>query len=313
VQKVPLYIGSEDVTGSVHVKGTKGKKIDIEHNGIKIELIGQIEMFQDRGNLFQFVTLEKDLAPAGRLNEEMSWQFDFKQVEKQYEAFNGLNVRLRYFLRFTIFVRRSLSNIVKEKDFWVHNYQMEPETNNPIKMEVGIEECLHIEFEYNKSKYHLRDVVIGKIYFILVRIKIKHMEVAIIKRESTGSGTHLYNESETLIKFEIMDGAPVRGESIPVRLFLNSCVEHPTPTYRNVHTKFSTKYYLNLVLVDEEDRRYFKQQEIILWRKPPRKKGEKKDEMAGRYERPEDVAREEARVAALEKAEAALRAREETE
>jgi hypothetical protein len=86
------------------------------------------------------------------------------------------------------------------------------------------------------------------------------MEVAIIKRESTGSGTHLYNESETLIKFEIMDGAPVRGESIPVRLFLNSCVEHLTPTYRNVHTKFSTKYYLNLVLVDEEDRRYFKQQ-----------------------------------------------------
>jgi vacuolar protein sorting-associated protein 26 len=27
------------------------------------------------------------------------------------------------------------------------------------------------------------------------------------------------------------------------------------------------KYYLNLVLVDEEDRRYFKQQEIILWRR----------------------------------------------
>ena len=26
----------------------------------------------------------------------------------------------------------------------------------PIKMEVGIEDCLHIEFEYNKSKYHLK-------------------------------------------------------------------------------------------------------------------------------------------------------------
>jgi hypothetical protein len=33
-----------------------------------------------------------------------------------------------------------------------------------------------------------------------------------------------------------------------------------TPTYRNVNNKFSVKYYLNLVLVDEEDRRYFKQQ-----------------------------------------------------
>ena len=40
-----------------------------------------------------------------------------------------------------------------------------------------------------------------------------------------------------------------------------------TPTYRNVNNKFSVKYYLNLVLVDEEDRRYFKQQEITLWRK----------------------------------------------
>jgi vacuolar protein sorting-associated protein 26 len=104
-------------------------------------------------------------------------------------------------------------------------------------MEVGIEDCLHIEFEYNKSKcvlssslscssfadpslrssrYHLKDVVIGKIYFLLVRIKVKYMEVGLIRRESTGSGPNLYNESETLTKFEIMDGAPVRGESIPV-------------------------------------------------------------------------------------------------
>ena len=37
--------------------------------------------------------------------------------------------------------------------------------------------------------------------------------------------------------------------------------------YRNINNKFSVKYYLNLVLVDEEDRRYFKQQEITLWRK----------------------------------------------
>lgn len=30
-------------------------------------------------------------------------------------------------------------------------------------MEVGIEDCLHIEFEYDKSAYHLQDVVIGKV------------------------------------------------------------------------------------------------------------------------------------------------------
>jgi len=148
---------------------------------------------------------------------------------------------------------------------------------NNVSQPVVVGNCLHIEFEYNKSKYHLQDVVIGKIYFLLVRIKIKHMEVVIIKRESCGSpgagpvgssgggGQNQYNESENISKFEIMDGAPVRGESIPVRLFLSPY--ELTPTYKNIHNKFSVKYYLNLVLVDEEDRRYFKQQEITLWRK----------------------------------------------
>ena len=133
-------------------------------------------------------------------------------------------------------------------------------------MEVGIEDCLHIEFEYNKGKYHLKDAVLGKIFFLLVRIKIKHMEIAIIKRESTGSGANTFNENETVAKYEIMDGAPVRGESIPIRLFMGG-FDALTPSFRNVNNKFSVKYFLNLVLIDEEDRRYFKQQEINLFRK----------------------------------------------
>ena len=70
--------------------------------------------------------------------------------------------------------------------------------------------------------------------------------------------------SDTLTKFEVMDGRPVKGEIIPIRLFLKSFPL--TPTYRNINNKFSVKYFLNLVLIDEEDRRYFKQQEIVLWR-----------------------------------------------
>lgn len=45
-----------------------------------------------------------------------------------------------------------MAEVVREKEIWVHSYRMPPDSNNPIKMEVGIEDCLHIEFEYNKSK-----------------------------------------------------------------------------------------------------------------------------------------------------------------
>ncbi|KAH9037411.1 vacuolar protein sorting-associated protein 26-domain-containing protein, partial [Lactarius deliciosus] len=74
---------------------------------------------------------------------------------------------------------------------------------------VSIEDCLHIESEYNKSKYHLKDMIVRKIYFLLVHIKIKHMELSIIRHETTGSLPSQHNESETITKFDIMDGTPV--------------------------------------------------------------------------------------------------------
>eukprot|EP00271_Cylindrocystis_brebissonii_P002834 TRINITY_DN13610_c0_g1_i1.p1 TRINITY_DN13610_c0_g1~~TRINITY_DN13610_c0_g1_i1.p1 ORF type:complete len:299 (-),score=55.85 TRINITY_DN13610_c0_g1_i1:1444-2340(-) len=261
IDLVPLFQGQETVSGVVFLEPLPGKRV--EHTGIKIELLGQIELYFDRGNFYDFTSLVRELDVPGEIIDRKSYPFEFSNVEMQYESYNGVNVRLRYILKVTV-GRNYATNIVKEKDFWVRNVAIPPEINNSIKMEVGIEDCLHIEFEYSKSKYHLKDVIVGKIYFLLVRIKIKHMEVEIRRRESTGSGPNTYNESETVAKYEIMDGAPVRGESIPLRLFLSPY--DLTPTYRNINNKFSVRYYLNLVLVDEEDRRYFKQQEVTIYR-----------------------------------------------
>lgn len=66
---------------------------------------------------------------------------------------------------------------------------------------------------------------------------------------------------------QIMDGSPSRGETIPIRLFLGGF--DLTPTFREVNKKFSTRYYLSLVLIDEDARRYFKQSEIVLFRQAP--------------------------------------------
>ncbi|KAG8902119.1 Vacuolar protein sorting-associated protein 26B [Tulasnella sp. 408] len=278
----PVYYDGEPVTGQVVVRLRDGRKL--VHDGIKVEFVGTIELFYDRGNHYEFLSLSQELAAPGEMRQAQTFDFNFKNVEKQYESYQGINVKLRslsssspmrestvaeglfrrYFVRVTI--ARRLADVVKERDLWVHSYRMPPDSNNSIKMEVGIEDCLHIEFEYNKSKYHLKDVIVGKIYFLLVRIKIKHMELSIIRRETTGAVPNQYNESETITKFEIMDGAPVRGETIPIRLFLGGF--ELTPTFRDVNKKFSTRYYLNLVLVDEENRRYFKQQEITVFRIP---------------------------------------------
>ncbi|PAA79996.1 hypothetical protein BOX15_Mlig032746g2 [Macrostomum lignano] len=266
-ERFPLYYDGETVSGKVNVvlKKSNGK---LEHQGIKIEFIGQIDLYFDRGNRHEFVSMVRELARPGILTQNASYNFEFVNVEKPYESYTGSNVKLRYYLRVSMVKR--LSDLVKEQEICVHTLAQYPDLNSSIKMEVGIEDCLHIEFEYNKSKYHLKDVIVGKIYFLLVRIKIKHMEIQVIKREIAGSGPNALNENETLAKFEIMDGAPVRGESIPIRLFLSGY--DLTPTMRDINKKFSVKYYLNLVLVDEEERRYFKQQEVTLFRKADKKR-----------------------------------------
>lgn len=235
----------------------------MDHLGIRIELIGIIENNFDNKANSQFLQLVRDLEPPGALTDNMTYDFAFNRVEKMFESYNGIITRVRYFLN--VVINRNYNKICKEEEFIVQNVSEEPVSNPPVEMEVGIEEHLHIEFEFMRSKYHLKDCVLGKVNFNLVRIKIKLMELSVIRRETVGSGTNAVTENEVLTKFEIMDGAPVKGEVIPIRFYLAST--DLTPTYKNVNNRFSVSYILNLVLVDEEDRRYFKQQEIELWRK----------------------------------------------
>ena len=134
----PLFLltANDNVAGTVQIK-YKGKKV--EHLGIKIELIGQIEFMHDSGNPHEFTSLVRDLEDAGEITADKIFNFEFNNVEKQYETYNGNNVRLRYFLRCRV-SRQYASNITKVLDLAVQNLAQEPEVNNSIKMEVGIED-----------------------------------------------------------------------------------------------------------------------------------------------------------------------------
>jgi len=112
------------------------------------------------------------LEPTGYLTDTATYNFSFNRVEKQFETYNGIIARLRYYVH--VVINRSYNRITKEEEFIVFNPQPEtPSPGHPIKMEVGIEDCLHIEFEFSRSVYSLKDCILGKVFFNLVRIKIK--------------------------------------------------------------------------------------------------------------------------------------------
>lgn len=289
---VYAYGDGQDVQGAVHLILPPGKSYD--HLGVKVQLLGRITMkhatYESRPH-YDFISLLKELQPPGTLYQtQTSIPFYFNGVDQPYETYNGRNVSVRYIIR--VLVERKFFPAMKhDQDIIIQKLGVEPRLNEMIKMEVGIEDCLHIEFQYKKRCFHLTDCIVGTVHFMLVMIKIKYMELAVIRRESCGDGlasnvastgipsAHIggnpntnnghsvLTETQTLTRYEIMDGAPVKGESIPVRLYLAGIPADLTPTFDSANNRFSVRYFLNLVLVDEEDRRYFKQQEIFLWRK----------------------------------------------
>ena len=105
-------------------------------------------MFYDRGNYYEFCSAVRELSIPGvltaskvsrtawepppsslnplphihiaflfLLSHSQEFNFDFT-AQKPFESYNGLNVRLRYFIRVTV-SRNYSSNSVKEQDFIV--------------------------------------------------------------------------------------------------------------------------------------------------------------------------------------------------
>ena len=56
-------------------------------------------MLNDRSNVTDFVNLSKTLSLPGELTESTSLDFSFAKVEKPYESYNGINVKLRWYLK----------------------------------------------------------------------------------------------------------------------------------------------------------------------------------------------------------------------
>eukprot|EP00996_Jenningsia_fusiforme_P001787 NODE_2647_length_1150_cov_102.749319_g2425_i0.p1 GENE.NODE_2647_length_1150_cov_102.749319_g2425_i0~~NODE_2647_length_1150_cov_102.749319_g2425_i0.p1 ORF type:complete len:320 (+),score=52.50 NODE_2647_length_1150_cov_102.749319_g2425_i0:51-1010(+) len=274
---LPLFLSDEPVAGKVILKPCKR----IVHQGIKIDLVGQILVTNDREERTEFTWQTKKYESEGSsFQDEKTLDFDF-DCAKQYESYRGLNARVTYFLRVTVV--KSVKNISHKEELWVQkvdpkhkaladnvhkkSYFKEKDFSKGVSMEVGVDDILHIEFKYDKKLFHLHERVLGQVSFKVVSLDLQLGEVSLVKREYIGVGDNQFFETETLQKYEIMDGTPIAGELVPIRLYLKS-IPRLTPTYDLINNTFSVKYYMNLVLIAGDGKRYFKQQEIVVYRKP---------------------------------------------
>ncbi len=167
----------DTISGSVKVCVMGAKRL--EHAGVRIELRGVINARGEKAP-YDFVQLVQELTPPGSATGILALPFSFYTPTLPNDSYAGALATVRYFLRAIVTTKGGFvgaSGIVKEVDFIVENYEEEGantssgaiaaaptgpggaraaaevgaiDTNAAVKLEVGIEDCLHIEFEYNK-------------------------------------------------------------------------------------------------------------------------------------------------------------------
>ena len=128
----PLYTNKDTISGVVKVVPIPGKRV--EHLGLRVQLLGEIELASEKGRPHEFVSLVRDLAPPGEFVSQQQFNFEFKSVEMEYESYRGSQVRLRYLVR-VIMARSMGQSLIQDYFFEVQNPIPElPPPSGPIQV-----------------------------------------------------------------------------------------------------------------------------------------------------------------------------------
>lgn len=277
-ERLDLYTWKEPVKGRVVLVPTGSS---FSHKGLSVELVGAVTIFREGERRVTFLHQERRFE-ADTITQATPFEFVFS-APKEYESYRGIYAKVSYFVR--VVVQRTMKNLTEKAEVWVCRDDPVLSSTQPdasahvsyfrstsfgpdsIAMDVGVDKVLLIEFRYDKRIFHMGERVLGMVTYKVADMDIAYGEVGLLRKEFLYPGTaEEVMESETLQKYEVMDGTPIVGEVVPIRLYLRS-VPRLTPTYADVHNLLSVRYYLNLVLVNQSGKRYFKQQEIQLYRR----------------------------------------------
>ena len=277
----PTFYGSEAIKGSVQIN-INNNSSKIQHQGIKIELIGEIDIHINEENnlnnnnnqINRFLSLTNNLSTSGILNRENNiYDFEFKSVEKQYDSYKGKKFSIKYLLLVTVDLGFD-SIIKKEKEICIFNCdknlkrinQLFINDNNKIRVEIGVENLLHVCFELDRKNYHLKDIITGKICFKKINLELENMSLRIIKIESLFGKE---GDIEPLGLYEIMEGSPSSTEDIIYFKMYLKGFNNLSQTIKNeMNNNINVSYYLSLEICDSENRNFFKKIEINLFRLP---------------------------------------------
>ena len=258
---LPAYDRNDTLVGHVTISPPNGRVVS--HRAINIVLFGEFRTDKNK-MLSRFFQKTQCLMAPGDLSKEIDVDFAFQNMNLPTNTYYGTTINIVFGIEARVVHR--ISDFVVEQQFIALTYDRYP-LKTVIHNEIGMKNILHIEFVFPKQAYDAREVVIGKAFFILVKLRIVEIKMLLYQNEEYDfEGTRIFQKT-ILRTYEILDGSPVRGDDIPIRIFMGDANIWPYVNFQNSPLK--VEQFLRIEMVDENGKSYFKRMRVYFKRFEP--------------------------------------------
>ena len=234
---IAVYVRGDAIKGKVGIEIAQ----PIEHRGVTVRLVGYYEMSSEFPQLPPFFSKELKALPAGVLPKSIRFPFSFEKVAVPTGSYCSPTVTVGYKIECAVSMPGIASDVRTEKKFFV----VVPQAieKKPFVKAIGIENVLHLDLAFESLVVDPRVGFTGCLYFELSKLRILSAHLHVIREETVEGVKH----ETKMQKFEILDGAPVRGTVVPIRFFTGDLDLWPSPRDIGV----SVDYTLQMIAVDE--------------------------------------------------------------
>lgn len=251
---------------SLTVTATSGNAF--QYKGIEFDFYS--EYAPSHSKPIRFGQVHDKSTESGVIKSTKEFVFPTCQIPARAQTYMGESFTVRHWLK--VSVKKTFGSVDYTEE--VISYTVVPSVKGAVKLDpvairVAVSDNIRIDLMINRAKFELRDMICGACHFLLVALKIKTFTVSLVAHEMSEVAGKTKKHKFTCGSWEVTDGAPVKGEIIPFRLFLDPL--NLTPSCANAEHGYSVAHFLHFSFVTLSGEKYFKAIQISLmkWSETP--------------------------------------------
>jgi vacuolar protein sorting-associated protein 26 len=237
---LPLYVHGDIIKGKFSIDLPTGTSVS--HNSVTISLIGSYEG-PNSPTTTPFLSKVLQVLPAAKLSQSVKSPFTFDRIPFPITSYYGTTLNLVYSvhcsLHGTPYAAKKSLCVLRSEEY----------VETPLCKQIGIVNVLHIQVRLKSTVIDPRGCFVGLVNLPLAKIRLVALCFQLMRKE-TGREVH----EEVIAKFEVLDGATVKGVLIPVRFYVAGLGLWPAPKDQ----RGTVEYGMRVFGLDERDEQYQK-------------------------------------------------------